>query len=104
MALWVFLLLCELLCPAALILFGRGLMTYSEKGAAEDPLHVSCGKLWQRIGWVMLPATVFAHLLLLGRAAMVVGVWSGVIMGLQTLILLISVLPAKRALLREGGF
>jgi len=32
-----------------------------------------------------------------------IGVWSGVLIGFQLLTLLISVLPAKRALLREGS-
>ncbi len=98
MALWIFLLLCELLCPAALILFGRGLVSYSEERSPEASVPVRCGKLWQRIGWIMLPATVLVQLLLLGKAEAAVGVWSGVIMGFQLLILLISVVPARRAM------
>jgi len=102
MALWVFLLLCELLCPAAMVLFGRGLMTYPEEEPSENPLHVSCGKLWRRVGWIMLTVTLLVQLFLLGGRPVEIGVWSGVIMGFQLLVLLISVLPAKRALLRES--
>ena len=103
MALWTFLLLCELLCPAAMILFGRGLITYSQEGHSESPLHIRCGKLWRRVGWIMLAVTLLVQLLLLGRGTVEIGVWSGVLIGFQLLTLLISVLPAKRALLREGG-
>ena len=75
MALWIFLLLCELLCPAALILFGRGLVTCAEERSPKASVPVRCGKLWQRIGWIMLPATVLVQLLLLGKAEAAVGVW-----------------------------
>lgn len=98
MALWIFLLLCELLCPTALILFGRGLVTCAEERSPEASVPVRCGKLWQRIGWIMLPVSVLVQLFLLGKAEAAVGVWSGVVIGFQLLILLISVVPARRAM------
>lgn len=116
MAFWLFMLLCELLCPAAMILFGHGFMTHPP--AKINPVygyrtgrsmkneetwefaHVHCGKLWRRIGAWMLPVTVLAHLLLLGRSMDAVGIGSGIMVTLQVIVMVASVVPTERALKR----
>lgn len=114
MAFWLFMLLCELLCPAAMILFGRGFMThppqkingvygYRTARSMKSPeawrfAHVHCGRLWWRIGWVMLPVTLLAQMLLLGKNVDTVGIWSGVIVTVQVAVMLAAAVPTERAL------
>ena len=116
MVFWAFMLLCELLCPAAMVLFGHGFMTHPPKRVNHvygyrtgrsmknqetwEFAHAHCGKLWRRIGLWMLPLTVLAHLFLLGKSMDAVGIGGSVIVVLQIVVMVSSVVPTERALKR----
>lgn len=119
MAFWLFMLLCELLCPAAMVLFGHGFVThppakinrvygYRTARSMKDEeswkfAHAHCGKLWRRIGLWMLPLTALAHLFLLGKSMDAVGIGGSVIVTIQIIVMVASVIPTERALMRTFG-
>ena len=100
MVLWLFLLICELICPVGMILFGWGFMTHPMgKGLKHQrAFYRQQGKRWAVIGGVVLAATVAAQALLLGKAPVVLGIAGSVLVLLQTLVMLATVLPARRVM------
>lgn len=105
MALWLFLLICELIFPLGMILFGRGFMTHPI-GKEQKPrrgLYRRWGKRWIVIGGVLLAAAVMMQILLLGQPPAVLGIGSGVLAALQILVMAAVVLPPRRAMKAFAG-
>ena len=100
MGFWVFMLVCDLLIPIAMIVFGtrfvkkppsriNSLYGYRtarsmKSQAAWDFAHRYCGKLWRAMGWAMLPLSVLAMLPALGRDADFTGFLGGAVAAVQT--------------------
>jgi len=60
--------------------------------------HNYCGKLWFIIGWIMLPLTVCAMILVLGKDIETVGIFGGVIVFIQCVVLAVPLIPTEMAL------
>lgn len=63
--------------------------------------HETCGKLWVRLGAVLLVSAVLASALTFKRGIETVGIVSAVVVTLQTLALIGSIFPVERALKRN---
>ena len=63
--------------------------------------HETCGKLWVRLGAVLLVSAVLASVLTFKRGIETVGIVSAVVVTLQTLALIGSIFPVERALKRN---
>ena len=117
MGFWIFMLVCNLLIPVIMLVFGA---RFRKKAPAEinmlfgyrtarsmknretwDFAHHCAGRFWVRAGWVTLPLAVIAMLPLLGKPANVVGLF-GALLCLAELVPLLAVVPVtERALRRE---
>lgn len=60
--------------------------------------HSYCGKLWWKIGWVLLIVTVFLQILMLRVPMESVTLYSLILMFAQTAVMLLTILPTERAL------
>ena len=117
MGFWVFCLAMDLLIPAMMLLLGRRFLTKPPRTingtygyrtrrsmksqAAWDFAHRTCGRLWSRLGLVLLPLSALVMLPVLGADAGTVGLWCGVVVLVQTAVLLGSIFPVERALKKE---
>ena len=117
MGFWVFCLAMDLLIPAAMLLLGRRFLTKPPRTingtygyrtrrsmknqATWDFAHRTCGRLWSRLGLVMLPLSALVMLPVLGADAGTVGLWCGAVALVQTAVLLGSIFPVERALKKE---
>ena len=63
-----------------------------------DFAHEVCGRLWFRWGLVLLPLSLLAMLLVLGKDAQELGVWLMGVTVLQLAVLVGSIVPVERAL------
>ena len=117
MGFWVFCLAMDLLIPAMMLLLGRRFLTKQPRTingtygyrtrrsmksqAAWDFAHRTCGRLWSRLGLVMLPLSTLVMLPVLGADTGTVGLWCGAVALVQTAVLLGSIFPVERALKKE---
>ena len=117
MLFWLFCLCMDLLIPATMLMFGRifqrrppkrinGIYGYRtarsmKNQATWDFAHRTCGRLWSRLGLVMLPLSTLVMLPVLGADAGTVGLWCGAVALVQTAVLLGSIFPVERALKKE---
>ena len=117
MGFWVFCLAMDLLIPAMMLLLGRRFLTKPPRTingtygyrtrrsmksqAAWDFAHRTCGRLWSRLGLVMLPLSALVMLPVLGADTGTVGLWCGAVVLVQTAVLLGSIFPVERALKKE---
>jgi len=116
MGFWIFMSVMALLIPAAMICFGRlflsgrprrinGAFGYRSRlsmlnQAAWDFAHRYCGRLWLRMGLIMLPISAAAMLPALGRDADTVGYVGGAVALIQCAVMACSILSVERALKR----
>ena len=117
MGFWVFCLAMDLLIPAVMLLLGRRFLTKPPRTingtygyrtrrsmksqAAWDFAHRTCGRLWSRLGLVLLPLSALVMLPVLGADTGTVGLWCGAVALVQTAVLLGSIFPVERALKKE---
>ena len=117
MLFWLFCLCMDLLIPATMRMFGRifqrrppkrinGIYGYRtarsmKNQATWDFAHRTCGRLWSRLGLVLLPLSALVMLPVLGADAGTVGLWCGAVALVQTAVLLGSIFPVERALKKE---
>ena len=117
MGFWVFCLAMDLLIPAVMLLLGRRFLTKPPRTingtygyrtrrsmknqATWDFAHRTCGRLWSRLGLVLLPLSALVMLPVLGADAGTVGLWCGTVVLVQTAVLLGSLFPVERALKKE---
>lgn len=113
---WWFLFVCNLLIPVCMILGGRmmwkhcpkeinGMLGYRTRRSIRNPdtwrfAHDFCGRLWWKVGWVMLWVTVAAQILFFGSSEEVFSIVGSVISMAQCMILIGSIFPVERALKR----
>ena len=117
MGFWVFCLAMDLLIPAVMLLLGRRFLTKPPRTingtygyrtrrsmksqAAWDFAHRTCGRLWSRLGMVLLPLSALVMLPVLGADTGTAGLWCGAVVLVQTAVLLGSIFPVERALKKE---
>lgn len=116
MGFWIFMLIMDLLTP--LLMLGFGILslkrapkkinfvygyrtTMSMKN--EDTwqfAHACFGKLWTRIGLILLPVSIMPLLFVIGGDENKVGIVGGVVCTVQAVVLLGSIVPVEKALKR----
>lgn len=117
MLFWLFCLCMDLLIPATMLMSGRIFQRRPPKRinviygyrtarsmknqATWDFAHRTCGRLWSRLGLVLLPLSALVMLPVLGADAGTVGLWCGAVALVQTAVLLGSIFPVERALKKE---
>lgn len=111
---WWFMFICDLSIPVLMILAGRmmwkhppkeinGFLGYRTTRSMKNKetwrfAHDYCGRLWWKIGWVMLALSAAVHLPVYGRSEQVVGVLGGIVCTVQCIVLIASIFPTERAL------
>jgi putative membrane protein len=60
--------------------------------------HDYCGKLWWKIGWVMILPSALIHIPLYHGDENTIGVAGGILVTIQCIILIVSVYPTEKAL------
>lgn len=110
---WLFILMMNLLIPLMMIVFGwvfmkrppkkiNGIYGYRSTMSMKnqdtwDFAHQYCGKLWFRVGWIMLFLSVVIMLLLLGKEDST-GTWGSIICMIQCFVIVGTIFPTERAL------
>lgn len=110
---WMFMLICDLLIPVFMIIIGKvfsknppktvnGVYGYRTAMSMKnkdtwDFAQRYCGRLWCRIGMVLL-LSILAMLPLLGKDTDAVGMWGGIIALIQVVVLIDAIIPVERAL------
>ncbi len=120
MGFWVFMLVSDMLIPAIMLGFG----TYFEKRAPKEIndlfgyrttmsmknretwefAHHICGKLWKRLGWILLLLSILGMLaewFWLGSGESAVGACGTGICMAQCVVLVASIFPVEAALKRH---
>lgn len=116
MGFWIFMLSMDMLTP--LIMIGFGILFLKQAPKEINPLygyrttmsmknkdtwqfaHSYFGKLWSRIGLILLPVSVIPLLFVIGGNENVVGIAGGVVCTVQVVVLLGSIIPVEKALKR----
>lgn len=117
MGFWIFMLIVNLILPITMIFLGR---YYSRKAPKNinwvygyrTPLstknkdtwefaHKYFGKLWYKIGIILLPVTVIAMLFVIGRSENIIAIVGEIICGVQVVLMVLVIHPTERALKRN---
>ena len=113
---WWFMLCCDLMIPIAMIIFGRmmwkhppkkinGIIGYRTRRSMKNMetwefAHNHSGKLWWKIGWIILIPSILVHIPIYGDAHSTIGIVGGILVTIQAVILIVSIFPTERALKR----
>lgn len=111
---WWFMLISDLLIPLLMIFAGRMMWKHTPKNingvigyrTSRSMKNIDtwrfannyCGKLWCKIGKIMLFPSVILHFPFYGRSAEVIGTFGAILCTIQIIILLISILPTEKAM------
>lgn len=114
MATWWITLVCDLLIPLIMLFFGKMMYKSAPKNINyifgyrttrsmknEDTwkfAHEHCGRLWYRMGLIMLVPTVLVHIPFYNSDESVIGTVAIVVMSVQLAALLVSIIPTELAL------
>lgn len=114
MGFWIFMMVSDLLIPLTMVGFGKlfmknapkeinGVYGYRTSMSMKNKdtwefAHHYCGKLWLTIGWIMLIISAIAMLFVIGKDEDVVGIFGGILCGIQLVFLIGSIFPTERAL------
>ena len=106
--------LCNLLIPVVVIVTGRimwkhypkninGLVGYRTTLSMKNMdtwkfAHDYCGKLWWKIGWLMIIPSALVHIPLYHSDENTIGVAGGILVTIQCIILIVSIYPTEQAL------
>ena len=113
---WWFMLCCDLMIPIAMIIFGRmmwkhppkkinGIIGYRTRRSMKNMetwefAHNHSGKLWWKIGWIILIPSILVHIPIYGHSESTIGIVVGILGTIQAVILIVSIFPTERALKR----
>lgn len=114
MGFWIFMMVMDLLIPLTMIGFGK---YFSERAPKEinegfgyrtsmsmknkdtwEFAHHYCGKLWLVIGYIILVISVMTMFFVIGKGKNVIGIFGGILCGVQLVFLIGSIFPTERAL------
>lgn len=116
MSFWIFMLIMDLLIPAAMIGIGSYYVNHAPKNI--NPFvgyrtarsmknketwifaHHHMGRLWRSIGWILLPVSAVWMLFSFGREPDYIGMSGGILCAVQLIVLVISIFPTECALNR----
>ena len=116
MGFWIFMLAMGLLFPAIMILFGSMFMKSAPKkinyifGYRTDMsmknrntwefAHKYIGRLWFRLGFLLIPITVIPLLFVIGNSENVVGTVGLIVSFINTVVLIVPIFFTEKALNR----
>ncbi len=116
MGFWLFMFICDLLVPVTFLICGRVMwrqtpekinrqVGYHSKRAMKNPetwkfANEHCGRLWWRIGQVMLPLSILVQIPFVHSSVDRIGTMGGILCTVQSLFLIVSVIPTELALKR----
>jgi uncharacterized membrane protein len=114
MGFWIFMFCCNLLLPVIMLAFGfiftkkppkqindfYGYRTAMSRKNMETWTfaHTYCGRLWKRLGLVLLPVSMLVSILSFPLKMDAVGLVGLALTGVQLVVLLVSIIPVERAL------
>ena len=114
MWLYRFWLLCDLFIPFIMTVVGRmtskhcpkninGLIGYRTTRSMKNMdtwkfAHEYCGKLWWKIGWIMIILSALIYIPLYQSDNNVIGIAGVVLITIQCIILIVSIYPTEKAL------
>ena len=111
---WTFMLVCDLLVPITMILFGwifihrppkkiNSIYGYRTSRSMKNQdtwefAHYYCGKLWGILGTIMFVITIVFQIFVLGKEQECVGALGLLFVFIQMSVLILTVIPVQRAL------
>ena len=114
MWLWWFWLICDLFIPLVMIVVGRmtwkhcpkninSLIGYRTTRSMKNMdtwkfAHEYCGKLWWKLGWLIMILTALMHIPLYQSNDNMIGIAGLVLITIQCTVLIISIYPTEKAL------
>lgn len=114
---WWFMFVCDLLTPILMIVAGNMMWKHAPKkinGAIGYRTarsmknmetwkfaHDYCGRLWWKIGWIMLIPSLVIHVPLYHSPENMIGTTGAILCTIQCAILILSIFPTERALKRN---
>lgn len=114
MWLWWFWLICDLFIPLVMIVVGRmtwkhcpkninSLIGYRTTRSMKNLdtwkfAHEYCGKLWWKLGWLIMILTALMHIPLYQSNDNIIGIAGVVLITIQCTVLIISIYPTEKAL------
>ncbi len=117
MGFWLFVTVMDLLVPAIMLYFGRRFQKkppekinqiYGYRTARSMKnqetwrfAHETCGRLWVRLGAVLLLLSLAAAVMTFGRGVETAGIVSAVVVVVQMVVVIGSIVPVERALKRN---
>lgn len=119
MGFWFFMTCSNFTVPVLMIVVGKvliknppktinGIYGYRTKRSRVnqntwDFAQLYCGKLWWKIGWIMLPLSIIGMLPVIGKNDDIVGGAGAVIITIQCIIMFVSIFFVERALAKKFG-
>ena len=113
---WWFLFVCDLIIPILMIISGwmlwkhsprniNGIIGYRTTRSMKNMdtwkfAHEYCGRLWWRIGWIILLPSLVIHFPFYHASNDRISVVSGVLCTIQCVVLIVSIFPTEAALKR----
>jgi len=117
MGFWFFMLIMVMFIPLTMVIFGRLFMkkaprtinyiygyrtTMSMKNKDTwNFAHKHCGRIWYYWGLILFLASIVVMLFYIGNEIDTVGTIGGIVVGIQALILIVSIFPTSIALHKE---
>ncbi len=114
---WWFMFVFDLLIPALMIISGKmmwkhppktinGIIGYRTARSMKNRdtwkyAHDYCGRLWWKIGWVLLLPSVIIHFPFYNRSEDTIGTVGGILCAIQCVCLIIPIFFTERALKRN---
>ena len=114
MGFWWFMLICDLTIPIFMILGGRmmwkhcpkhinGIVGYRTTRSMKNMdtwkfAHDYCGKLWCKMGWVMIIPFALIHIQLCHSDENTIGIVGGILLTIQCISLFVSIYTTEKAL------
>lgn len=111
---WITMFLCNSMIPVIMLVVGwmmekhtpktiNGLYGYRTSMSMKNAMtwnyaHAVCGRLWYRIGLVLLPVSVVVQLPFIKSGVKAVGIVAGVLCTVQCILLIGSIFVVERAL------
>lgn len=114
MGFWIFMFVCNSIIPVMMIIFGRvmwkrppkkinGIYGYRTSMSMKNMdtwtfAHEFSGKLWWKLGWIMLVPSVIIQLPFLKDDENAIGILGMVLCIIQCTVLVLSIIPVEKAL------
>ena len=113
---WWFIFVCDLLIPVIMIIAGNmmwkhapkkinGIIGYRTARSMKNTdtwnfAQEHCGRLWWKIGWVMLMPSFVIHFPFYHSSENMIGIVAAILCTMQCLVLILAIFPTERALKR----